>query len=178
MVAGMQSQVVTMANHMNEGFHYTSQGGDALDVAVAEVLNLLHCPVSLDVYKLGEGEYHLDRKCVLRLVRGEVLVRRSHAGWERLDKYLAELYEPFLPAMPNIPDETQQLQSLLQTHHQLQQQLHMEQSNQRKGKPPLVECKELNLNLQLKHIDTNNPKALDQLKRQALRQQAATMKRR
>eukprot|EP00996_Jenningsia_fusiforme_P007197 NODE_95_length_3313_cov_38.550551_g86_i0.p1 GENE.NODE_95_length_3313_cov_38.550551_g86_i0~~NODE_95_length_3313_cov_38.550551_g86_i0.p1 ORF type:complete len:992 (+),score=234.03 NODE_95_length_3313_cov_38.550551_g86_i0:165-3140(+) len=135
---------------------------DPLDVAIAEVLNSIPCSIVIEMQKLGKGEYFIDKKCSLRLVRGEVMVKRASAlnGWERLSRYIADLYAPFLHPVDDSPDgllpmaaaaagtdrpsnagqplalmgagdsDGAQLSSLLQMHQILQQQLYREQLHQ------------------------------------------------
>ena len=67
---------------------------DPLDVAVTRVLNDLKCPVRIHLEYQNRGEYMADRLLKLRLVDGEVMIRKK-SGLEPLQEYLERLYAQF-----------------------------------------------------------------------------------
>eukprot|EP01063_Lacrimia_lanifica_P030174 TRINITY_DN4756_c0_g1_i1.p1 TRINITY_DN4756_c0_g1~~TRINITY_DN4756_c0_g1_i1.p1 ORF type:complete len:955 (+),score=247.86 TRINITY_DN4756_c0_g1_i1:67-2865(+) len=75
-----------------------AHGPDKIDVAVAQVLRGVRCPVPIDCHKIAPGEYYLDRKVKLRLVDGVPLVIRRQADAPALsfEQYVRRLYLPFI----------------------------------------------------------------------------------
>lgn len=65
-----------------------------MDVAVCKVLKNMHCPVKIDIERLGHSEYMIDQKLVIKIINGEVIVRAGN-NYEPLESYLRKLYEPF-----------------------------------------------------------------------------------
>eukprot|EP00760_Papus_ankaliazontas_P034078 PhM_4_TR694/c0_g1_i1/m.97499 len=91
------SEALSALDALDQPVVYTSsEPGDALDEAVTHTLTQLSLPFPVEIRKLGSGgAYKIDKRVQLRLVNGEVMVKRSN-GYETLVRYLLQLYNPLL----------------------------------------------------------------------------------
>ncbi len=75
-------------------YYKATDPNDPLDIAVADVLNSLQCPVLVEIERVATGEYLVDRRLKLRVVNGDVVIRIG-ANYELFSNYLRNLYAPF-----------------------------------------------------------------------------------
>jgi len=93
--------------------YYPDDPEDPVDVAVANTLHSLNCPVQIDIERIGGGDYFCDKRITVKLgPKGEALVRNG-ANFITLSAYLKRLYAPFFATerqeVPDAREEESQL---------------------------------------------------------------------
>ncbi|EFC49492.1 predicted protein [Naegleria gruberi] len=103
----LQSELQTVADELSEINYFPSDPDDDIDNAVTRTLESLECPVTIEIERIGYGEYYLDRKLYIKLgPKGEPLVKNGN-GFITLTSYVKRLYAPFFTTEKYIKEEEQ-----------------------------------------------------------------------